>query len=82
MVGLDLVLGLSMVRRCSLNLSFKRRRIFERLNDRFNEHFYSTPSKILPALYWSLLLYFYFSKRKDAKNKKIEQLCHKACNFL
>ena len=24
-VGLDLVLGLSMVRRCSLNLSFKRR---------------------------------------------------------
>ena len=25
MVGLDLVLGLSMVRRCSLNLSFKRR---------------------------------------------------------
>ena len=48
-VGLDLLLGLSMVRRCSLNRSFKRRfvspnghlnnRSFKRrLKDRFNEH--------------------------------------------
>ena len=29
-VGLNLVLGLSMVRRCSLNLSFKRRLVFSR----------------------------------------------------
>ena len=46
-VGLDLVLGLSMVRRCSLKRSFKRRlqrrlqyigETKRRLKDRFNEH--------------------------------------------